>query len=225
MSESTIQSDLDINEMRTRCGQFRDMLTKLAHIHLEVDKPTRTMDADDPDWIGRLRKICFHALAIDRWELGVGVEHILAPEIRAASKQMAQVWMSLPPESRLDGVSGDWWDEDARNGLMATYDHPTPSILAFSAEHGGFGVDENVIVYMWLILWIGRLIEGYCIAIDHLSQILGSGVDIESRMTSALNRMAELINPEEFKTITEELEKREDDNDRNGAYSWQPGKT
>ena len=207
MAELTIQSDLDIDEIRTRCGQFRDMLAELANIHLEIDTPTRIMDANEPDWIGRLRKICLHVRAIDRWEIGVGVEHVMAPEIRAAFEQMSVVWKCLPPDSRLEKEDGNWWDDEARNGILATYDHPTSQSLMLSAEHGGFNVDESGMVYARLALWLGYLAFGYALAINHLSQILERGVDIESRITAMLNRMTELTTLKEINKIADVIKK------------------
>ncbi len=51
-----------VHELRVRCERWRDPLAELAPIHLETDAPTRRMQADGPDWIGRLRKMCRHVL-------------------------------------------------------------------------------------------------------------------------------------------------------------------
>lgn len=209
MSEPIIQSDSGVAEIRTRCGQFRDLLTEVADIHLEVNTTTRIIEADESDWICRLWKIYLHARAIERWEIGVGVEHVMAPEIRAAYRQMSAVWKCLPPEARLEGVGSDLWSEEARKGMLATYDHPTPFILMTSAGYGGFSVDENWLVYARIILWLGHLLTGYVLAIDHLSKTLDSGVDVESRMTSVMHRMNELTDLEDFKKIAEMVEKEQ----------------
>ena len=60
------------------------------------------MQADERDWIGRLRKICLHVRAIDGWEIGAGVEHVMATDLRAAYVQMDAVWKHLPATFRLD---------------------------------------------------------------------------------------------------------------------------
>ena len=77
--------------IRAWCERCRSLLGELAHIHLAVDAPTRRMQPDEPDWIGRLRKICLHIRAIDSWEIGTGVEHVMATELRAAYVQMDAV--------------------------------------------------------------------------------------------------------------------------------------
>ena len=66
--------DDEAQELRARCERCRGLLGELARIHLAIDAPTRRMQADEPDWIGRLRKICLHARAIDGWEIGAGVK-------------------------------------------------------------------------------------------------------------------------------------------------------
>lgn len=195
MDESILESDDGITELRARCEQFRDLLAELVGIHLEVDAPTREMDADEPDWIGRLRKICLHALAINRWEIGIGVEHVLAPEIRAAFEQMSVVWQHLPPSSRLEGRDVDWWAKEARSGMLATYNHPTPLKLILSPSAGGFSTEDSGFVYAQLVLWLGQLVIGYAMAVGHLSDIVRSEGDIDARVTSILHRATPLLTP------------------------------
>ena len=196
MTELIFESDDSINELRTRCQQFRNSLAELANIHLEVDPPTRSMEASEPEWIGSLRKILLHILAVNRWEIGAGVEHVLASEIRAAYDQMSIVWKYLPSSSRLDRIDVVWWSKEASSGMLATYDHPTPLKLMASADHGGFSTGESGLAYARLVLWLGHLALGYGIALVRLSEVLGSEEDIESRVTSVLHRMPQLLTPE-----------------------------
>ena len=181
--------DDGIQDLRVQCEQYRGLLGELARIHLAIDVPTRRMQADEPDWIGRLRKICLHVRAIDGWEMGAGVEHVMATEVRAAFVQMDAVWKHLPATVRLDERGGCWWAEEARNGMLATYDHPTPQSLMLSAGRGGFRNGENGMNYAQLAVWLGRL--GYGLALVHLSQILGFEEDIMSRVTAALTMFAQ----------------------------------
>ena len=190
------ESDDGITELRTQCERFRDLLAELANIHFEVDAPTRSMEAGEPDWIGRLRKILLHIMAINRWEIGAGVEHVMAPEVRAAYYQMSIVWKDLPPSLRLDEMDVGWWAKEASSGMLATYDHPTPLNLMSSAEHGGFSTSESGLVYAQLVLWLGHLALGYGLALVRLSEVLGSEGDIESRVTSVLHRMPQLLTQE-----------------------------
>ena len=127
-----------IQKLRARCERCRDLLSELTRIHLEVDAPTRRRQADEPDWIARLRKICLHVMAISGWEIGADVEHVMATELRAAYEQMDAVWKRLPATFRLDEMGGGWWAEEARNGMLATYDHPTPQSLMLSPGRGVF---------------------------------------------------------------------------------------
>ena len=178
-------------ELRARCERCRALLAALARIHLAIDAPTRRMQADEPDWIGRLRKICLHVRAIDGWEIGAGVEHVMATELRAAYEQMDAVWKHLPATIRLDEIDGGWWAEEARNGMLVTYDHPTPQSLMLPAGRGGFRNGENGMSYARLTVWLGHLGLGYGLALAHLSQMLGDEEDIMSRVTAVARMFAE----------------------------------
>ena len=103
-------------------------------------RPTRKMQSDEPDWIGRMRKICLHVRAIDGWEIGPGVEHVMATEVRAAYQQLDVVWKYVPATIRLEDLDREWADQ-ARNGLLPLYDHPTPQSLMLPA--GGEAVSAT----------------------------------------------------------------------------------
>ncbi len=180
-----------VHELRARCERWRDLLGELARIHLAIDAPTRRMLMDEPDWIGRLRKICLHVKAIDGWEIGAGAEHVMATELRAAYEQMDAVWKHLPTTIRLDRMKGDWWVEEASNGLLATYDHPTPQSLMLPAGSGGFRNGENWKSYAQLAVWLVGLGLGYGLALVHLTQTLGGNEDVISRVTMAMRMFAE----------------------------------
>ena len=195
MVELTIESDEGIAELRTQCVQSRDFLAELAGIHFEVDPPSRMMEVDEPDWIGRMRKVVQHVLAINCWEVGAGIEHVMAPEIRAAYEQLHFVWKCLPADLRLDRLNVGWWTHEARSSLLATYDHPTPQALMLPAEHGGFSTGESGVAYARLAIWLGYLGIGYGLAIVHLAQVLGTGENIESRVTSMLHRLPQSPTP------------------------------
>ena len=122
-----------------------------------IDAPTRKIEADEPDVICRLRKVCLHVLAMKGWEIGADVEHVMATELRAAYVQMDAVWKRVPGELRVDEMDGGWWAGEARNGVLATYDHPTPQSLILPAGRGGFGSGENGRSYAQLAVWLGRL--------------------------------------------------------------------
>ena len=164
------------------------MLRELARIHLEIDAPKRRIGADDPDWIFRLRKVCLHAVAISRWEVSVDTVHVMATELRAAYVQMDAVWKCLPGEFRIDEMYGSWWANEARTGLLATYDHPTPLSLAFPFATGGFGDVEDPRSYLRVAVWLGRLGLGYGLALTYLAKVLGTEGDINSRVAEVMRK-------------------------------------
>ena len=179
------------HEMHAWCERCRSLLGELARIHLAVDASTRRMQPDEPDWIARLRKICLHVRAIDGWEVSAGVEQVMATELRAAYVQMDAVWKQLPATTRLDRIDSGWWDKEASNGTLATYDHPTPQSLMLPAEHGGFRNGEDEMTYIQLAVWLGYLGVGYGLALTHLSQILGGEGDSISQVTKVLEMFGE----------------------------------
>ena len=171
-----------IEKWRTRCEEGRDVLLELARIHLEIDAPKRRIGADEPDWIFRLRKVCLHAVAITKCEVSVDTVHVMATELRAAYVQMDAVWNCMPGEFRLDEMDGSWWAKEARDGLLATYDHPTPFRLAFPLAKGGFGDVEDPKSYLRLAVWLGFLGLGYGLALTYLAQVLGAEGEVISRI-------------------------------------------
>lgn len=179
---------------RAECERCRDLLYDLARIHLEIDAPTRRMQLDDPDWIGRLRKICLHVSAIKVWEIdNTDVEHMMATEIRAAYEQMDAVWKHLPEMFRLDVMEGGPWAEEARNGMLAVYDHPTQLSLMLPAGCGGLGNGKNSSRYSQLVLWMANLGLGYGHALLYLAQVLGVEADIETRVAEVFERIADSL--------------------------------
>ena len=180
----------EIEEWRLQCGKCRDLLSELARIHLTIDPPTRRIGSGEPDWICRLRKVCLHVLAINAWEIGDDVEHVIAVELRAAYVQMDVVWKCVPRRHRLDGVDGYRWASEARNGPLATYDHPTPMSLKW--PNGGFGGDRGS-AYVQLSMWLTQLGLGYQAALSYLAEVLGSEENVERRITTVLERWRTVI--------------------------------
>ena len=183
--------DDGVHELRVRCERCRSSLGELARIHLVIDDPIRSMQADEPDWIGRLRKVCLHVKAIDGWEIGVGVEHVMTTELRAAYHQMDAIWKHVPAKFRLDEMGDGAWADEVKNGILATYDHPTPQSLMLSAGYGGFRNGETSRSYAQLALWLCHLGLGYGLALVYLSHVLGGKEDVMSRVTAVLHMFGE----------------------------------
>ena len=175
---------------RQVCEGQRDMLREVTRIHLEIDAPDRGLGADEPDWILRLRKVCFHSLAITMWEISVDIVHVMATELRAAYVQMDAIWKYVPEECRIDPMYDSWWADEARAGLLAKYDHPTPTGLLLPTANGGLGEAEHPASYISLALWLGRLGLGYGIALSQLAKILGRETDVDSRLEAAMRQWA-----------------------------------
>ena len=188
---STGTVDEGADELFARCERCVGMLDELSQIHLEIDAPARKIEEDEPDWILRLRKVCLHVLAMKGWEIGADVEQVMASELRAAYVQIGAVWEHVPEEFQLDAMDGGWWADEARNGVLATYDHPTPQSLLLPVGRGGFGSGEDGRSYAQLALWLGQLGLGYGIALAYLAQVLGAEGDVVSRVADAMSGISE----------------------------------
>ena len=182
-------ASVSVDEWRNRCVATLDFLNELRQVHFLIDQPTRMAGSNEPQWVFRLRKICLHVSAVIRWEICVDVEHVMASELRAAYEQMDVVWRQLPEEYRLDAIEDGWWASEARNSLLATYDHPTPQSLMLSAGQGGFSDGEDGQSYGRLACWLGMLGCGYSSALAYLAKVLGAESDIIGRLTLAIQRI------------------------------------
>lgn len=182
-----------VEQQRVRCGEFRELLREFAYIHVRIDTPDRTISADTPDWMLRLRKVCLHALAISECDVDVDGVHTMATELRAAYRQMHAVWPCVPAEHRMVEIDCGWWDDEARNGLLATYDHPTPVSLILPLANGGFDEADNAIGYARLAWWLGRLGLGYGLAVGYLGDVLKVSGDLDSQVTELLERGARVV--------------------------------
>ena len=183
------EASVSVDAWRERCIGALELLGELWQVHLLIDAPTRVAGSEEPPLTFRLRKIGLHVAAIVGWEVCVDLEHVLAPELRAAYEQMHWVWRRLPEEHRYLAIEDGYWANEAGNGLLATYGHPTPQSLMLAAGHGGFSDGEDGRSYGRLACWLGKLGLGYGVALAYLAEVLGTGTDVNARLTSAFQRM------------------------------------
>lgn len=176
-----------IEVQRAQCARCLKGLRDLARIHIEVDAPRRKVHAAEPDWIFRLRKVCLHSVAITECTVDVDGMHVMTTELRAAYEQMDAVWKCMPDEFRFE-KDGSWWTSEAKDG-MAAYNHPTPLNLALSLWGGGFDDAEAPESYLRLVVWLGRLVCGYGLALAHLARLLGAEGDFDSRLSGIMADM------------------------------------
>ena len=182
-----------VEQQRIRCRELRDLLREFAAVHVQIDTPDREIGADTPHWILRLRKVCLHAFAIAHCDVDADGVHAMATELRAAYWQMQAIWPCVPAEHQVVELEHNWWADEARNGLLATYDHPTPTSLILPLTDGGFDNDANPVSYVQLVVWLGRLGFGYGIALAFLADVLGAPSDFDSQVTAILGRGARIL--------------------------------
>lgn len=183
-----VSGEIGLDESRAVCQGAQVFLGELVRIHLTIDEPTRRAGSDEPQWIFRLRKVHLHAASVNGWEIGPDVEHVMAPELRAAFEQMDSVWKELPAGYRFYEDKDGWWANEARNGMMATYDHPTPQSLLLSAGSGGFGQGEERQSYGRLAGWLADLAFGYVCGLVYLAKELGAEPGVMGRLTAAVRQ-------------------------------------
>ena len=182
-----------VEQQRIRCGELRDVLRDFAHVHVRIDKPDRAIRVDTPDWMLRLRKVCLHVLAISAYDVDVEGVHAMGTELRAAYRQMHAVWPCVPAEHRMVEIDCGWWDDEARNGILARYDHPTPVSLMLPLTNGGFDEPSDAMSNVRLVVWLGTLGLGYAAAIGYLAEVLKVGRDFDSQLTELLKRCARAV--------------------------------
>lgn len=175
---------LELTEALKMCEDERGRLLGLARIHVKIDSPGRRVGSDEPDWVFRMRKVCLHAVAVTKCEVDVDGLHAMATEVRAAYVQIEAIWKCLPEEVRLEDVKAGWWANEARNGLLAAFDHPTPIRLLLSSAMGGFRNVEEPVLYLRMAGWLGSLGLGYGVALPYLSQVLSVEEDLRLRVES-----------------------------------------
>lgn len=179
------------------CTQGQDVLVDLVQTHLEIDLPTRAMRAEDPHWIGRLRKVLHHVRAITSCEISADVEHVMATELRAAYRQMESIWQALPNQDDIYEWHRDYWRAEANE--LGRYDHPTGYNLYYTL--GGILGDDRTQTLGHLALWIHRLGLGYAVALDYLSQTLNKeNYDIVSARIEEILQKYPMEPPEALRT-------------------------
>ena len=180
----------EVIDPRAECESALTTLRELARIHQSIDEPSRSIGADEPVWIYRLRKICLHVYAIQDCVVeDIDITHLMAPDLRAAYVQMGGVWNSMPPEFKLGAIDSDYWAKEARDGLLATYDHPTPfNLIIGPTALGGFNCGNSDESHLQLALWLRFLGLGYGSALVYLAEVLGVGRDVDSRLEAAIKQ-------------------------------------
>ena len=179
-------------DSRAECESALATLREFARIHKSIDEASRSIEADEPEWIYRLRKICLHVYAIQDWVVDdIDIAHLMAPELRAAYAQMDALWKCIPPEFKrkhgFDVMEGDYWGNEERNGLLATYDHPTPfNLIIGPTALGAFYSGDSDANYLQLALWLGFLGLGYGGALTYLAEVQGGDGEEVYRLQAAI---------------------------------------
>ena len=178
-SESTA---INVEAAHTMCEMQRGVLAKLFDIHRDI--LSHGTAAGERYWVHRLEKVGCHAIAIAKQEVDRDAAHVIATEVRAAYVQLAEIWEGIPGELKIDAIDSRWWSDEARNGVLAQYDHPSSFSVLWSAESGGLSNGDDRVLYIQLGRWIGYLGLGYGCGIAYLAQVMN--VDVEQRLAAVI---------------------------------------
>lgn len=179
-AESTAK---DVEAARTMCETQCGVLAELFAIHKDIS--SLGTSAGERDWFRRLDKVGCHAIAIAKREIDSDAAHVIATEVRAAYVQLAEIWEHIPPELTIDEIAAACWSDEARNGVLAQFDHPSSFSVLWSAENGGLRRGDDRVLYLQLGCWLGNLGLGYGCGIAHLAQVMN--VDVEQRLAAAIS--------------------------------------
>ena len=169
MSTTDIPSRHDAERwLLAACERQIGYLRDLTSIHLTFDPIDRMVDDSEPEDRLRLRKTLLHVLAVTSWGVDTEVLHVMAPEIRAAKKQLEPVFSKHLDESN-DGVdkAGENKLQSQMEKLLEPFAHPTPMVLISGRDQGGLGqADDIVCLYQLFTILSTLIIEyGLCLGI------------------------------------------------------------
>ena len=169
-------------------------LNDIVTIHLEIDPPSRIIEADDDECFYRLRKVRLHVQAITGWQMESDVLHLIAPEFRCADNQLKKVFKSMPESFRVNylgehGTVAGHFRQRARElrEIISSIVHPTPQRLLMSIERGGF-YEKKVMPSLFFILWmLMDLALNYADSVAYLSK--EPTIEIAPQLTPAYQRL------------------------------------
>lgn len=169
-------------------------LNDIVGIHLELDPPSRIIEADDEECFNRLRKVRLHVQAITGWQWESDVLHLIAPDFRCADNQLEKVFRSMPESFRVNylgehGSVAEHFRQRAKKlrEIISSIVHPTPQRLLMSIEHGGF-YEKRVLPSLFFILWmLMDLALNYADSVAYLSE--EPTIEIAPQLTPAYQRL------------------------------------
>jgi len=95
------------------------------------------------------------------------------------------MWKSLP-RNNFEETHSEWWAAEARNRLLASYDHPSLANLLLPVEAGGLRSGQDWLSYGQLAIRLSHLAYGYGFALQHLARALGAEGDVFTRLKSTI---------------------------------------
>ena len=173
MNSQLINSRQEAEEyLHSACERYIGYLSDLRSLHLEIDPPERIATISDPGCVFRLRKVCLHVGAIISWEISIDILHVMAPDIRAAGKQLNSIVLEFYEGD--EGVEPNkiprHWEENDK--LLAGYSHPTAISLMLGRDVSGFGKADTILCLYKIYTLLAGLVCDYGIGVYMVSETL-----------------------------------------------------
>ena len=153
------------------CEEQMEELWRACRAHENLFGPLDAEREQESDTLLRLRKVYCHAIAVTSCPMDEWAIHAMAPDIRAAFRQLKTLVR--------DGVCAEVHEPGDRDctvprcfstwdGLLAPFSHPTTLVLMFYSSAGGLRKD------------VVRCLSKLCSLLYGLSSCYASALDMEA---------------------------------------------
>ena len=143
--ELELTEDMLVQQLTAASEEQIEALLRTCRAHEHLFGPLDAERELESDTIVRLRKVYCHAVAITSCPMDEWAIHAMAPDIRAAFKQLKTLVR--------DGVCAEVHEPGDRDcsvprcfstwdGLLAPFSHPTSVVLMFYSSAGGLRKDD-----------------------------------------------------------------------------------
>ena len=155
-----------LKKLAEACDRQLEALRDTRKMHEDLLGPLDTEPGEESDSQLRLRKVYCHVIAITSWQMDRWIFHVMAPDIRAALKQLRHLVRELDRPGEEQKTSRHF---DKLDTQLATLTHPTSVNLALLPETNGAIRGGGV-----------RLVSSLCLLLHCLLTYYATSLNIEA---------------------------------------------
>ena len=159
-----------LKQLAEACDRQLEALRETRKMHEDILGPLDTETGEESDSQLRLRKVYCHVIAITSWQMDRWIFHVMAPDIRAALKQLRHLVRELDEPGEEQKTSRHFDKLDAQ---LATLTHPTTLNLALLPEANGAIGGGGVKLVSSLCLLLHCLLTYYATSLNMEAVRLG----------------------------------------------------